>query len=82
MSEFVHIVFGEGVVYRDLSGENDDITEVTENVTYSGTFVNVGTATSTHVTKKQQKKVVKTVENGKVVIIIGDEKWDLSGRKL
>ncbi len=30
---------GEGIVYRDLSGLHDDISEITETITYSGQFV-------------------------------------------
>lgn len=28
------------------------------------------------------QKTIKTIENGKVVIIRGDKKWDVSGRKM
>ncbi|MCQ2227228.1 MAG: hypothetical protein MJZ01_04880 [Bacteroidales bacterium] len=83
MSNNDNIVFGDGVVYRDLSGEHDDISEVTEDVTYSGTFVKAGTPTGIKdVDASKAQKTIKTVENGKVVIIKNGEKFDLAGKKL
>lgn len=82
MSDADHIVFGSNVVYRDLGGENDDITEVTENVTYSGTFVNTTATAIKNISAPAAQKAIKTIENGRIVIFRDGDKWDLSGRKL
>lgn len=83
MSDADNIVFGDNIVYRDLGGENEDISEVTEFIMYSGKFVEAGTETGVgSINADKAQKAIKTIENGRIVVFRDGDKWDLSGRKL
>ncbi|MCQ2227875.1 MAG: hypothetical protein MJZ01_08215 [Bacteroidales bacterium] len=80
LSEYA--ILGEGKALKLKDGTI--ITEITETITQDCEVIDApSTPTAIEsVNAEKSGKAIKTIENGKVVIIRGDKKYDLSGREL
>ncbi|MCQ2214356.1 MAG: hypothetical protein MJZ31_00370 [Bacteroidales bacterium] len=81
-SENATITLGEGKALK--LADNTILTKITGNVEQSSEVIDApSTPTAIEsINADKAQKAVKTIENGKVVIIRGDKKYDLSGRVL
>lgn len=74
------IIFGEGKVFK--TADNTILDAITEDVAGSGRVVDANATSIDRINADKAGKAIKTVENGKVVIIRDGDKYDLAGRKL
>lgn len=81
-SENATITLGEGKALK--LADNTILTKITGNVEQSSEVIDApSTPTAIEsVNADKAQKCLKTIENGRVVVIRGDKKYDLSGRKL